>query len=99
MVYYEDHKAKLANNPIGYVPLQTASSFEVTPNPKGPLSAFQITTTEPDRVWNLRCDNEEEMHRWMNACILHAKWSKETMQTTASSKLVGKVPVSTHTNC
>lgn len=96
LVYYTDLKAKQSNTPIGYVPLQTASSFDVSSVPKGSIpNIFQISTTEPDRIWYLRCETEEEMHRWMNACIMHSKWSKEVQGShSTKSDPVGKAPVS-----
>eukprot|EP01114_Cavostelium_apophysatum_P005336 TRINITY_DN1618_c0_g1_i2.p1 TRINITY_DN1618_c0_g1~~TRINITY_DN1618_c0_g1_i2.p1 ORF type:complete len:748 (+),score=193.07 TRINITY_DN1618_c0_g1_i2:95-2338(+) len=38
--------------------------------------AFQITTTDPSRIWYLKASSPEEMQRWRNACILHSKYSE-----------------------
>jgi len=37
--------------------------------------AFEITTTEPYRVWCLKADLEEDMNKWLNGCIMHSKFS------------------------
>jgi hypothetical protein len=43
----------------------------------GKPGSFAITTTEPERVWFIKAENEDEMQKWMNACIMHSKYSRE----------------------
>lgn len=77
LIYYESKEAKEQENPIGYVPLNQAISFEKTVGDKKG-GGFQITTRDPDRVWVLRAESEEEMEKWLNACIIHSRWTRAT---------------------
>lgn len=29
-------------------------------------------------MWCLKAENEEEVKKWMSACIVHSKWRQET---------------------
>jgi len=40
----------------------------------GTKFAFQITTRDPDRIWLLKASSEEELNKWINACIIHSKY-------------------------
>jgi len=75
LVYYED-KAKKDDAPNGYIPLHSAVAFE--PNGR----AWTITTTDPERRWLLRNHTEQDAQKWMNATIIHSKYSQnqETVQ-------------------
>jgi len=75
LIYYADQISKEHDNPIGYIPLKTAESFVEVPRK---LGTFQINTIEPQRVWLLKAENDEEMKKWMNACIIHSKYSGRT---------------------
>jgi hypothetical protein len=75
LIYYQDQVGKDCDDPIGYIPLRSATSIE--PDPRK-LGAFQITTTDPPRIWYLKADSDELMNKWVNACLIHSKYNADT---------------------
>lgn len=78
--YYESKEAYQAGNPLGYIPLHTATQVEE--NPMHSEFAFEIVTSEPKRSWILRAANEQEMEAWIDFCkqFIQQKLSQETTQ-------------------
>jgi hypothetical protein len=73
MVYYADETSKFKDDPIGYIPLNNLSSFAQNKSAKPP-GQFQVVTQDPERIWQLRAETDEDAQKWVSAIAIHSKY-------------------------